>query len=87
LISARRAFAATTIRVMKKISAEWWFLAAGAVALALGLILRFVVKMGGDDADFAEGLCVGLALALLFGGLAKVRRDARRGAPRDSGRV
>jgi hypothetical protein len=62
---------------MKKISAEWWFLAAGVVALAAGLILRFVVKLGGNDGDFAEGLCIGLALALLFGGLAKVRRSAR----------
>jgi len=71
---------------MKKISAEWWFLLAGVAALGLGLILRFVVKLGGDDGEFAEGLCVGLALALLFGGLAKVRREARRGSSRDSGR-
>ncbi len=71
---------------MKKISAEWWFLAAGVVALALGLILRFVVKPDGDYGDFAEGLCIGLALALLFGGLAKVRRGARD-SERDSGRT
>lgn len=70
---------------MKKISAEWWLLAGGVAALGLGLILRFVVKLDGDQGDFAEGLCIGLALALLFGGLAKVRRDARRGASRDSG--
>jgi hypothetical protein len=71
---------------MKKISAEWWFLSAGVVALALGLTLRFIVNLGGDDGDFAEGLCIGLSLALFFGGLAKVRRDARRGSSRDSGR-
>ena len=72
---------------MKKTSTEWWFLSAGVAALALGLILRFVVKLDGDNGDFAEGLCVGLSLALLFGGLAKVRRDARRGSSRDSGRA
>ena len=72
---------------MKKISVEWWFLAAGAAALALGLLLRFVVNLGGDDGDFAEGLCIGLALALLFGGLAKVRRDARNRSSRDSGQI
>ncbi|MBV8629477.1 MAG: hypothetical protein JOZ83_01045 [Silvibacterium sp.] len=71
---------------MKKISAEWWFLSAGVASLALGLILRFVVNLGGDNGDFAEGLCIGLALALLFGGLAKVRRDARRGSSHRSGR-
>jgi hypothetical protein len=71
---------------MKKISAEWWFLAAGVVALAVGVMLRFVVKLGGNDGDFAEGLCIGLALALLFGGLAKVRRSARDSG-RDSGRT
>ena len=72
---------------MKKNSVEWWFLAAGVALLALGLILRFLVKLGGDNGDFAEGLCIGLALALLFAGLAKVRRDARSRSPRDSGQV
>ncbi len=71
---------------MKKISAEWWFLSGGVIALAVGLVLRFFVKLDGDTGDFGQGLCAGLALAFLFGGLAKVRRDARRGS-RDSGRV
>ncbi|HTD57088.1 MAG TPA: hypothetical protein VK670_16980 [Silvibacterium sp.] len=71
---------------MKKTSAEWWFLLAGGAALALGLGLRIFVKLGADNGDFAEGLCIGLALALFFGGLAKVRRDARRRPYRDSGR-
>jgi hypothetical protein len=72
---------------MKKISAEWWFLSAGVGALAVGLILRFVAGISGDEGDFAEGLCIGLSLALFFGGLSKVRRDARRESPRDSGRA
>lgn len=71
---------------MKKIPAEWWFLSAGSAAMSLGLILRFVVNWTGDDGDFAAGLCIGLALALLFGGLAKVRRDARRRSQHDSRR-
>lgn len=72
---------------MKKISAEWWFLSAGIAALALGLLQRFVVKLSGDDGDFAEGLCVGLSLVFLFGGLMKVRRDAHRDSSRDSDRA
>jgi hypothetical protein len=71
---------------MKKISMEWWFLTVGAAALVLALILRFLVNLGGDSGDSAEGLCVGFSLALFFGGLSKVRRDARRDASRDSGR-
>ena len=72
---------------MKKISVEWWFLAAGIAVLGLGLSLRFIVRLGGDNGDFVEGLCIGLALALLFGGLAKVRRDARGRSRRDSGQI
>ena len=67
---------------MKKVSGEWWFLAAGLAALSLGLILRFVANLKGDTMQFIEGLCIGLSIALLLGGLIKVRRDANRGARR-----
>jgi hypothetical protein len=70
---------------MKKISVEWWFLTVGVAALALALVLRFLMNPGGESGDSAEGLCVGFSLALFFGGLSKVRRDARRGPPRGSG--
>jgi hypothetical protein len=63
---------------MKKVSGEWWFLSAGLAALAVGLILRFVADLKGDTMQFVEGLCIGLAIALLLGGLIKVRRDAGR---------
>ncbi|HTW47135.1 MAG TPA: hypothetical protein VMD92_04255 [Acidobacteriaceae bacterium] len=65
---------------MKKISREWWFLFAGLAALAAGLGLRYFVPSQGDTLHFAEGLCLGIALALLIGGLTKVRRDARGGS-------
>jgi hypothetical protein len=68
---------------MKKVSSEWWFLSAGLGALSLGLILRFVADLKGDTMQFFEGLCIGLSIALLLGGLIKVRRDANR----DSGRA
>ena len=71
---------------MKKISVEWWFLTVGVAALALALILRFLVNLGGDSGDSAEGLCVGFSLALFCGGLSKVRRDARGGSSGKSGR-
>ncbi|MBV8113744.1 MAG: hypothetical protein JO300_03315 [Silvibacterium sp.] len=70
---------------MKKISVEWWFLTVGVAALAIALILRFLVNPGGENGDSAEGLCVGFSLALFFGGLSRVRRDARRGSLNDSG--
>jgi hypothetical protein len=63
---------------MKKISGEWWFLSAGLAALAVGLSLRLVADLKGDSMQFIEGLCIGLAIALLLGGLIKVRRDAGR---------
>ena len=63
---------------MKKVSGEWWFLSAGLAALAVGLSLRFVADLKGDSMQFIEGLCIGLAIALLLGGLIKVRRDAGR---------
>jgi len=63
---------------MKKVAGEWWFLSAGLAALAVGLILRFVADLKGDSMQFVEGLCIGLAIALLLGGLIKVRRDAGR---------
>ncbi|MBV8629472.1 MAG: hypothetical protein JOZ83_01015 [Silvibacterium sp.] len=71
---------------MRKISVEWWFMTAGVAALAVALILRFVLNLGGDSGDSAEGLCVGFSLAQFVGGLSKVRRDARRTRPRGSGR-
>jgi hypothetical protein len=64
---------------MKKISKDWWFLSGGLAALALGLILRYVADLSGNAMQFIEGLCLGLSISLLLGGLAKVRRDARRG--------
>jgi len=67
---------------MKKVSGEWWFLSAGLVALSLGLILRFVADLKGDTMQFIEGLCIGLSIALLVGGLIKVRRDANRDSRR-----
>ncbi len=67
---------------MKKVSGEWWFLAAGLAALSLGLILRFVADLNGGTMQFIEGLCIGLSIALLLGGLIKVRRDANRGSRR-----
>jgi hypothetical protein len=70
---------------MKKISVEWLFLTVGVASLAVALVLRFLVNLGGESGDSAEGLCVGFSLALFFGGLSKVRRDARRGSLRDSG--
>jgi hypothetical protein len=71
---------------MKKISVEWWFLTVGVAALALALILRFLVNLGGNNGDSAEGLCVGFSLAIFAGGLSKVRRDARSRSTPDSGR-
>jgi len=68
---------------MKNVSGEWWFLSAGLIALAVGLGLRVFVPLQNDTMHFIEGLCLGLAIALLLGGLIKVRRDANR----DSGRA
>lgn len=68
---------------MRKISVEWRLLTVGVAALALALVLRFLVNS--ESGDSAEGLCVGFSLALFFGGLSKVRRDTRRGSLRDSG--
>jgi hypothetical protein len=61
---------------MKKISKEWWFLSAGLIALVAGLLLRLFVPSQGDALHFIEGLCIGLSLALLLGGMIKVRRDS-----------
>jgi hypothetical protein len=61
---------------MKKVSKEWWFLWVGLLALSLGLILRLVADLKGDSMQFSEGLCIGLAIALMLGGLINVRRDA-----------
>jgi hypothetical protein len=68
---------------MKKVSGEWWFLSAGLLALSVSLILRAITDLKGDAVQFIEGLCIGLSVSLLLGGLIKVRRDAHR----DSGRV
>jgi len=68
---------------MKKISGEWRFLSAGLLTLALGLGLRAVTDLKGNAIQFIEGLCIGLSISLLLGGLIKVRRDAHR----DSGRA
>ena len=68
---------------MKKVSKEWWFPSAGLLSLSLALLFRFVADLKGDTMQFIEGLCIGLAIALMLGGLTKVRRDARR----DSGRA
>ena len=63
---------------MKKVSGEWRFLSAGLAALTVGLGLRVFVPFQNDVMHFLEGLCLGLALALLLGGMIKVRRDASR---------
>ncbi len=68
---------------MKKVSGEWRFLSAGLTALVVGLTLRLFVPLQNDAMHFIEGLCLGLSLALLLGGMVKVRRDASR----NSGRV
>ena len=68
---------------MRKVSGEWWFLSAGLAALAVGLGLRVFVPVQNDAMHFFEGLCIGLSISLLLGGLIKVRRDANR----DSGRA
>jgi ABC-type polysaccharide/polyol phosphate export permease len=68
---------------MKKLANEWWFLSAGVAALAVSLILRFVVDLHGNASDFIEGLCIGLSIVFLITGLSHVRREARR----DSGRA
>jgi hypothetical protein len=70
---------------MKKPAKEWWFLSAGLAALAVGLSLRLFVPFQNDAMHFTEGLCLGLAIALLLGGMIKVRRDARRGCGTNAG--
>jgi len=67
---------------MKKTLKEWWFLSAGLAALAVGLSLRLFVPLQNDAMHFIEGLCLGLSIALLLGGIIKVRRDASRDSPR-----
>jgi hypothetical protein len=68
---------------MKNISKERSFLSAGLAALVVGLVLRLFVLSQGDTLHFIEGLCLGLSIALLLGGMVKVRRDSRH----DSGRI
>ena len=63
---------------MKKTSRQWWLLNLGLAALVVGLVLRLFVSLQNDAMHFIEGLCLGLSLALLLGGLMKVRRDSRR---------
>ena len=71
---------------MKQLSKDSWFLSAGLSALVVCLILRVFVPSQSDTLHFVEGLCLGLSIALLLGGLIKVRRDARRDSSRrDSG--
>jgi hypothetical protein len=68
---------------MKKTSRHRWLLNLGLAALVVGLVLRLFVPLQNDAMNFIEGLCLGLSLALLLGGMIKVRRDASG----DSGRV
>jgi len=67
---------------MKKLSGDSRFLAAGLAALVIGLLLRLFVPTQGATLHFIEGLCLGLSLALLLGGMIKVRRDSHRGPGR-----
>ncbi|MFY9936820.1 MAG: hypothetical protein WAK33_08120 [Silvibacterium sp.] len=68
---------------MKKTSRQLWLFNLGLAALVVGLVLRLFVPFQNDAMHFIEGLCLGLFLALLLGGMMKIRRDASG----DSGRV
>ncbi|HKM55315.1 MAG TPA: hypothetical protein VJY33_18060 [Isosphaeraceae bacterium] len=68
---------------MKKTSRQWWLLNLGLAALVVGLVLRLFVPVQNDAMHFIEGLCLGFSIAVLLGGMMKVRRDASG----DSGRV
>ena len=60
----------------KKISAQSWLFNVGLAALVVGLLLRLFVPSQGDALHFIEGLCLGLSIALLLGGMIKVSRTS-----------